>query len=60
MKWQVDEIANWWNHKLIKKQAGKDTSWQIDKLAIRQVLCYWKLVKLKVDETACWPNGEST
>ncbi len=30
MKWQVDEIASWWNGKLMKWQVDEMASWQND------------------------------
>ncbi len=35
--WQVDEMASWWNDKLMKRQVDEKTSWWKDKLMKRQV-----------------------
>ncbi len=46
MKWQLDEMATWWNGNLMK--------WQIDLMAT-----WWngKLMKWQIDEMANWWNG---
>jgi hypothetical protein len=45
MKWQVDEMASWWNGKLMKWQVDEMASWQNG-----------KLIKWRVDKKASWQN----
>ncbi len=33
MIWQVDEIASWWNGKLLQYQVNEMASWLVDKMA---------------------------
>jgi hypothetical protein len=49
MHWQVDEMASWWNGKVMK--------WQVDYMA-----SWWhgKLMKRKVGEMASWWNDKLT
>ncbi len=50
MKWQVDEVASWWNDKLMK--------WLVDEMAVDEMASWWngKLMKMQVNEMASWFN----
>jgi hypothetical protein len=47
MRWQADEMASWWNGRLMKRQVDEMASWK-----------WWNgmLIKWQVDEMASWLN----
>ncbi len=53
MKWQVGEMASWWNYKLMKLQVDEITSWKNVKMMKVQ------FVKIVIDDTASRRKGKS-